>query len=422
MGRMDIVKTFGDVVSRLNEGNPDRARALLKFGWRAMNFKFRHLPDKRTIPADRYLATMMMDKMLAPLVDPAHSAIVSVFMPCELIQEAGLIPYNAEAFSCYLSATNVEQPMLQAMDGEGISETFCSYHKVFNGAAATGLMPRPRCIVHTNLICDANLVSFRKLAGFYSVPLFYVDVPLAQTEEAVAHVERQLRDLAAFLREVTGRRIDNNALAERVERSRRTLEAYGLFQQLRAMRHIPSDLVTPLYCAMTNNVYLGTEEQERYVGMLLDDAMAAPPKRGLNIYWMHTIPYWSKAVQDLMLLREGVQSVGDELAEVCEPGFDASNPYRAMAWRMVTNSCNGPASRRIDAGIRHARRAGADGVIWFNHWGCKHTIGISQLAKARFEEEGLPCLVLDGDGCDKSHGGEGQLATRLAAFLEMLSE
>lgn len=418
---MDIVQTFGKAVSALNEGSPERARTLLRLGWRAMNLKFRHLPDKRLIPADRYLATMMMDKMLAPLVDPGRAAIVSVFMPCELLQEAGLIPYNAEAFSCYLSASNVEQPMLQAMDEEGISETFCSYHKVFNGAAATGLMPRPRCIVHTNVICDANLVSFRKLAGFYDVPLFYVDVPYSQTEESVAHVERQLRELAGFLRGLTGRPIDDDALSERVERSRRTLEAYGLFQQLRAARHIPSDLVTPLYCAMTNNVYLGTEEQERYVGMLLDDAMAAPPKRGLHIYWMHTIPYWSKAVQDLLMLRDEAQSVGDELAEVCEPGFDSSNPYRAMAWRMVTNSCNGPASRRIEAGIGHARRAGADGVVWFNHWGCKHTIGISQLAKRRFEEAGLPLLVLDGDGCDRSHGGEGQLATRLAAFLEMLS-
>ena len=29
-------------------------------------------------------------------------------------------------------------------------------------------------------------------------------------------------------------------------------------------------------------------------------------------------------------------------------------------------------------------------------------------------------LFLDGDGCDRSHGGEGQTSTRLGAFLEML--
>ena len=70
--------------------------------------------------------------------------------------------------------------------------------------------------------------------------------------------------------------------------------------------------------------------------------------------------------------------------------------------------------------VKMFREAGADGVVWFNHWGCKHTLGIAQLAKKKFEEQNLPLLILDGDGCDRSHGGEGQTATRLGAFMEML--
>ena len=42
--------------------------------------------------------------------------------------------------------------------------------------------------------------------------------------------------------------------------------------------------------------------------------------------------------------------------------------------------------------------------------------------KKRFEEAGFPCLILDGDGCDRSHGGEGQMATRIEAFIEMLGQ
>lgn len=77
--------------------------------------------------------------------------------------------------------------------------------------------------------------------------------------------------------------------------------------------------------------------------------------------------------------------------------------------------------RRIEAGIRHAKETGADGAVWFGHWGCKHTLGAAQLAKRKFEEQGIPLLILDGDGCDRSHGGEGQTSTRLGAFLEMLN-
>ena len=100
----------------------------------------------------------------------------------------------------------------------------------------------------------------------------------------------------------------------------------------------------------------------------------------------------------------------------------SEDPLEEMAMRLVYHALNGGISRRIEAGIRHARQAGADGVVWFNHWGCKHTLGGSQLAKKKFEEQGLPLLILDGDGCDRSHGGEGQTATRLEACLEMLGE
>ena len=87
---------------------------------------------------------------------------------------------------------------------------------------------------------------------------------------------------------------------------------------------------------------------------------------------------------------EKAQIVGCELAETCEPDFDPENPFEAMARRMVYHSLNGSALRRIEAGIRHAKQAGADGAVWFGHWGCKHTLGAAQLAKKKFEEAGLP--------------------------------
>ena len=40
---------------------------------------------------------------------------------------------------------------------------------------------------------------------------------------------------------------------------------------MRANRYVPSDLVTPLYAGMTNNILLGTAEEEKYTQMLLED-------------------------------------------------------------------------------------------------------------------------------------------------------
>ena len=178
--------------------------------------------------------------------------------------------------------------------------------------------------------------------------------------------------------------------------------------------------MTPMFAGLANNVLLGTREQESYTEKLLRDVRNTGPARGTRIYWMHTIPFWSAAVKEALSLKESAQIVGCEMSEFCRPDFDPEKPYEAMAQMMVYNSINGGASRRIQRGIENAKRVHADGAVWFCHWGCKHTLGGAQLAKKKFEEQGIPLLVLDGDGCDRSHGGEGQTSTRLGAFLEML--
>ena len=221
---MDVIKTFGNYVEKWCEGHPERARWLLKTGWEAENLKFTVAPSKRMNPSDQYLAKLMMNIMLQPLKHPESSVLVSVFTPCELIQEAGLYPYNVESFSCYLTASQAERAFLQNAEDSGLSETLCSYHKTFIGAAEKGLLPKPKCIVYTNLACDANLLTFHRLAEFYHVPVFSIDVPSRQTASNVAYVAAQLRALKRFLEQTTGRLIDEDLLAERVARGRETLE------------------------------------------------------------------------------------------------------------------------------------------------------------------------------------------------------
>ena len=135
---------------------------------------------------------------------------------------------------------------------------------------------------------------------------------------------------------------------------------------------------------------------------------------------MHTIPYWVVPLREVLDYNEAVQVVGCDMSFEGLIQGDTADPYRAMAQRVVYSAFNGPVQRRIDRGLEAARELKADGVIWFCHWGCKHTLGGAQIAKQKFEAAGYPCLILDGDGCDRSHGGEGQMATRVEAFIEML--
>ena len=199
------------------------------------------------------------------------------------------------------------------------------------------------------------------------------------------------------------------------------MDNFSKYMSLRADRQILGDLTGEMFTAMTLHPLLGTEETERYTQACIRLAEGAPPaKEGIRLVWMHTNPFWVKPLREMVDFHAKVQIVG---CDMCFEGLiqaDPEDPYLAMAQRLVRSAFNGPVTRRIHRGIEAARQLHADGVVWFCHWGCKHTLGGAQLAKKQFEEAGFPCLILDGDGCDRSHGGEGQLMTRLEAFVEML--
>ena len=134
------------------------------------------------------------------------------------------------------------------------------------------------------------------------------------------------------------------------------------------------------------------------------------------------MPYLQEPVKEVFNYSDTIHiSACDFVAD----GFqmmDASDPYEAMAAKMVNCIYNGAVDKRIEMAERLAKITNADGGILFAHWGCKGTIGASGLIKSSLEAAGLPTMILDGDGCNPANTSDGQVSTRLQAFVEMLEE
>ncbi len=417
---MSIIDKFGALIEHTCNSHPAAARKMLKAGWQAQNFKFKNFPDKRLSKSGAYLSKLLMDAMIAPLKEPSNTSIVSVFTPCELLHAYGLKPFNAEGFSCYIAASHAEDSFLKVSEEYGIPETFCSYHKIFLGAAYKELMPSPKCIISTNLACDANQITFRELSKYYNIPHFTIDVPININESSVKYVASQLKELDLFLSMLTGKSQDSAFLKSILRRSKRTVNYYNDYMLARADKCLLQDLVTPLYEFVAMNILLGTDPAEKYALMALNDAKNAEKAEGIRLFWIHTVPYLQSDIKKILNFTKDAQIVGIDMAVSSILDFDPEKPYEAMARRMVYNSFNGTASHRIDSALAWAKRVKADGAIWFCHCGCKNTLGASSLAKHVFEEKDMPLLILNGDGCSRSAGNEGQNATRIEAFLEML--
>ena len=419
---MNIAETFGKMIENRVGTDPEKAQRILRAGWQAVSLRNRFVPDRRLAPSGRYLAKMLMDMMLSPLRSPDDSAIVSILTPCELIHLFGLNPYNAEAYSSFIAASECGGPFLRQTEANGLPETLCSYHRIFLGAAESGMLPRPKCIISTNLACDANQLTFKRMAAYFNVPHFMIEVPYTPDPSAVEYVAGQLRELYHFLENVTGKHPSLEKLTEIMQRSRKTMDTYEQYQIERGANTFLQDLPTPLYEFGAVNILRGTPQSLTYAEMAYADAQKAEPFSGTKIYWVHTIPHWMESAKKLFTFNKNAQIVGMDVTTSAFTGFNPADPYRAMAKCLVYSSLNGSHARRIEHALQGAKATGAHGAVWFCHWGCRRTMIAANEGKRRFEEEGIPVLILNGDSIDRTGGGSEQAGTRLEAFLEMLGD
>jgi benzoyl-CoA reductase/2-hydroxyglutaryl-CoA dehydratase subunit BcrC/BadD/HgdB len=416
-----VTETFGKVVGDAVPASPRRARVLLRAGYTVGLLQQQLRPDKRLLPHQKYVAALGTRAVLRPLNRPNRSAMVNLFFPCELLHALGIAPQFTEGLAGYLNGARCEQAFIVYAENAGVPQTLCSYHKVLLGAVLSGVVPPPRFVASTSLACDANLNTFRTIAGHYGVPHFVVDVPGVCTGETIDYVAGQLREVASGLEETMGRRLDEDRLRAVVRSANRSIHLHREHLRFLAGKAMPCDLTSEMNKIFPTHVLLGTPEAEAYFRLLLEDTRRAAPSRGeTRILWAHTIPYWQDSIRGLFNSDHCRQLVACDLNLDFLEELDEARPFESMANRLLTHMLNGPAERRAGRLTEMARELNAAGVVYFCHWGCKQTLGAARLIQERLEREGFPVLVLDGDGCDRKNTNEGQMHTRLQAFLEML--
>lgn len=420
-----ILDAWAAAIDDVMEERPDITGFWLLKAFQVKRAQTRFLPDRWAPRSSRMASRHALDSVTCALEHPDRVVLTSIFMPNEIFQCLGLHPLIAEAAANFVAGAHAESAFIESAEKGGIPETYCSFHKVLLGGALAGVLAPPRLIANCSVACDANNLSFRLLADRYGCPQCYIDVPAEYTEEGCAYVADQLRDLEARLCEVYGGTVDGDELRARVARSQRTLDTLVGTLPLRRGRFVRNNMGLEMQYALVLHTMLGTEVAEDMVDALAADLAAAEPYDGIDLVWSATAPFFSVPLQKLLDVNTDQQVIASDMC-FDQPSLDgwrhdgAREPYLAMAERLIRNSYNGPASRRVDRMRELCERTGADGAVVFCHWGCKETMGCSQLMRRTLEADGYPCLTLDGDGCNRGNFPGGQAATRLGAFLEML--
>lgn len=417
---MDIIKRYGDLIKKKMADSPAAGRRLIDIGLHYETFMKRHFADKALPRPYADLNVLALKSMLAALEHPENTAWVNLFTPVEILQNFGINCLSIEMMASFLGGFGIEDWFINQSEADGMAPTLCSYHKCFVGAVDSGLMPPAAAAVTTSTVCDGNVQTFRRAATACRVPLTILDIPNEISPMAIAYVVEQLRHFIAELEDLCHRPFDRAALQAALDRENRSFAAYDRFLAAQRGRYYPSTLTIQMFNLFASHLAIGTPEILHFYEALERDVVSRPAFDGKTIFWIHLLPFYQETLKGYFNLSRDYQIQACDMNLDYNRPLDPARPLESLAKKMLGNIFVGPIERRIAAEKALIAKTGADGVIEFCHWGCKQMAGGAGLMKEAFKAEGIPTLVIDGDGIDRRNSHNGQIKTRLEAFFEML--
>ncbi len=417
---MDIVKKYGDVIRQKAEKEPQKALKMIRFGFGLEYQKASKLADRQLPLGYREIYRAAVKNTGEVLANPEKSVWTNIFGPVEIFHCFGLNPTSLEMLSGFMSGFRTEDYFIDLAESRGIASTLCSYHKHFIGTVDSGVMPSPAFIAVTSSACDGNINTMRYAAARRGMDFFAVDVPHEDTEEATDYVKEQLYDLIARLEGLTGKKLDLDELSETIRRENESKRLMRSFTRESAKRWYPNTLTALTALLYPTHLSIGTESALELFRTLEADIRKYPEKEMNRIMWIHLLPYYQTTLREYFNFSEkNYINVYDLPLDYMEE-MDERRPVEAIARKMIRNVYNGSFRRKTNMIEKLIGEFHPDGVIHYCHWGCKQSFGGVMLVREKLAEMGVPLLVLDGDALDRRNDQDGQLKTRLQAFLEIV--
>ncbi|MBI5529369.1 MAG: 2-hydroxyacyl-CoA dehydratase [Deltaproteobacteria bacterium] len=351
-----------------------------------------------------------------------------VLAPFDLLSSMGVTSCFVEFVGAMLASMNAVGPALSEAENLGYSTDMCSYHRAINGAAATGLMPEPGFLIATTCPCSGGLSTVESLAKKFKKDLFVIHVPNGNDGRSAEYLASQFRKMTAFVAAHTGRPLDPERLRHTVALTNRTRELLIEVYSLAAKVPTPArrgDLpnfgfIMALLMGSEAGVQLATAYRDEFAAKAAAGT-AGVPGESVRLMWFQNRVQFKNPLEKMLEEEFRAAVVIDELNSITWDPIDPDGPFESFAARALSNPLGGPVDRRVANLLKLAREYRVDGVIHPCHWGCRQGTGARGLVQEALKKDGIPVLNLEVDCIDPRNFSEGQLRTRLQAFVETIA-
>ncbi len=350
-----------------------------------------------------------------------------VLVPFDLLNAMGVTSCFVEFVGALVASTGASGTMIETAEQNGFATDSCSYHRAVSGAASQGLMPEPDFLIATSAPCAGGLAVVEHLARQFKKDLFVLHIPVNKNEGAVTYLAEQLREMVDFVTAHTGNKLETDKMHRAVEYTNQSRAAWMAMND--ALTNVPSparrrDMIN---VGISLPLFLGTKEGLEIAEIYRDEltrkakaGISGIPNEQVRLLWMQNRLQFKNPIEELLDVELGAAVVVEELNEISWDPIDPDDPYKTLARRMLSIPLCREVEYRLENLKRIADRYKVDGVINPCQWGCRQGSGSRGLIEQGFKEVGIPVLNLEVDCVDDRQFAEGQLRTRLEAFIEML--
>jgi len=350
-----------------------------------------------------------------------------IAVPFDLLSAMGITSCFVEFVGAVLASTGMADPFLEEAEQAGFVGDTCGYHRSVIGAARKGIMPVPDFLIATTCPCSGGVAVLEHLAKMFNKDLFVLNVPQEGSEQSIQYLADQIKDMVDFISQRTGEPLDESKLHQAVEKTNSALQImkdmYRLVQKLPS----PTDGRLLINFGIVMLLFLGTDSaieiaqayKDEFTARI-DNGIQGVPDEKLRLLWIQNRIQFKNPLVEMLEKEYRANIVSDELNDIYWDAVDPENPYVGMARRAIAQPLNGSMQRRIDHLQKLARNYRLDGAINPCHWGCRQGTGARGLISDGLREIGVPVLNLEVDCVDTRNYAEGQLRTRIEAFIEML--
>jgi benzoyl-CoA reductase/2-hydroxyglutaryl-CoA dehydratase subunit BcrC/BadD/HgdB len=355
-----------------------------------------------------------------------------------------LFDHGQVAMKSTVSNPELMGKVRQAILANGYSEEQCDLATYPVGFALLGMCPPLSFLVRSHSTCQAFGDSNEAIAKLYGVPIYNLDVPLDASEESVAYVTDQLRDLVRWIeKKVPGSHYSDESLEEWLDAEKRW--ATYLHRVWEAKKHKPCPMTARDGFREESPVYFyPAETREKVVDYArvwaeeMEERVVTGknlPEERIRLTWTVSAPLYD---QDLFHLLESrgvtipAYLAGDTPnAFIIAKEYDLFGDYSDSGRRLTPLEkvarfhcgCvwNGLADKWLDAISVATREQDTDGIVYFLSRGCPQVSGIMGLAASSFRQKlGKPCLLIKGSMFDMSGYDQAEFLSRVNEFIELI--